>query len=137
MKLVIKNTTASEQTVGIGYGIVGLVGLILTRFDSFILRIMPRCTFHKLTGLPCPSCGATRAGIYLGHLQIARSFLENPIYFVLYVSLFFYALNSLVGALFYKNIELQTSKPWKKVILPVLLIAISLNWLYLIMRAVI
>jgi len=135
MKFVIHKTTASEQFVGIGYGVVGLVGLILTRFDHFILNIMPQCTFHKLTGLPCPSCGATRAGIYLGHFQIVRSFLENPIFFILYITLVFYALNSVVGALFHKNIQLQTSRPGKKATLHVVLIVILFNWAYLIIRS--
>lgn len=39
----------------------------------------PRCPFHVITGIPCPSCGATRAGLALlsGHPILA--FRLNPL----------------------------------------------------------
>jgi len=134
MKFVVKKTTASEQFVGLGYALVGFTGLVLAQFGDFVLKIMPQCTFHKITGLPCPSCGATRAGIYLAHLQIMRSLVENPIFFLLYTALLFYAINAVFGALFGKNVTLHINKKRRKAILYAFLTAVALNWAYLIIR---
>jgi hypothetical protein len=39
----------------------------------------PDCPFHVLTGLPCPSCGATRAGLAFLHGDLVRAFGWNPL----------------------------------------------------------
>lgn len=39
----------------------------------------PNCSFYRLTGYTCISCGATRAVFALLRLKLARSFLLNPI----------------------------------------------------------
>ncbi len=133
MKIIIKKTSPSEQFIGLAYALIGFTGFVLAHFEDFILDLMPRCMFRYLTGLPCPSCGATRSGIYLSHLQIWRSFLENPLYFFLYVALFIFAVNSIIGVLFHKNLGFKFHTPRRKVYI-FLLFAIFLNWAYLIIR---
>ena len=39
----------------------------------------PSCPFHKLTGLYCPGCGATRALHHLLHGRVAVAFDYNPL----------------------------------------------------------
>ncbi len=41
------------------------------------------CLFKNITGLPCPSCGATRALILLGKGEVVSSLLLNPIGLIL------------------------------------------------------
>jgi len=36
------------------------------------------CPFRRLTGLPCPGCGLTRAWVHLAHGQWQESFLAHP-----------------------------------------------------------
>jgi hypothetical protein len=36
------------------------------------------CPIKKVTGLPCPSCGSTRAVVALAEGDIKKSFFENP-----------------------------------------------------------
>ncbi len=45
-------------------------------FDSF-------CPFLILTGLPCPGCGLTRAGLYLLRGRIDRAAYSNPSIFLI------------------------------------------------------
>jgi hypothetical protein len=52
-------------------GAVGLLGL-----DH--LGLTP-CFFRLATGLPCPTCGSTRAFGRLFHLDVAGAFLMNPL----------------------------------------------------------
>ena len=41
-------------------------------------RLPSTCVFYHLTGLPCPSCGITRAVIALTHLDFHRSVAMHP-----------------------------------------------------------
>ena len=37
------------------------------------------CIFREVTGLPCPSCGSTRAVLALARLDVARAMRLSPI----------------------------------------------------------
>lgn len=37
------------------------------------------CLFHRVTGLPCPSCGTTRSMMYLANMQAGDAIRTNPI----------------------------------------------------------
>ena len=40
---------------------------------------LPRCTFRAVTGLPCLTCGATRAALSLLHGEMASAWRFNPL----------------------------------------------------------
>lgn len=48
------------------------------------------CLFKRITSVPCPLCGMTRAFVYAGHLKIVESFFHNPAGFVLFIYLVIY-----------------------------------------------
>ena len=39
---------------------------------------LPPCTFLKLTGIPCPSCGLTTSFAHAAHLHLLDSFIAQP-----------------------------------------------------------
>ena len=39
------------------------------------------CTFKRVTGLPCPTCGSTRAVLRAGEGEVGAAFLSNPVVF--------------------------------------------------------
>jgi hypothetical protein len=53
-------------------------------------RFWPGCTFHSMTGLHCPGCGATRCCHALVHGDIEQAFAWNPL-FVLLLPYFVFA----------------------------------------------
>ncbi|MCP4118949.1 MAG: DUF2752 domain-containing protein [Desulfobacteraceae bacterium] len=48
------------------------------------------CLFKRITSIPCPLCGMTRAFVYAGHLRIVESFFHNPAGFVLFLYMVIY-----------------------------------------------
>ncbi|MFH1230656.1 MAG: DUF2752 domain-containing protein [Planctomycetota bacterium] len=99
-----------------------------TVFNPFV------CTFKKITGLPCMTCGGTRSFFYLAHLKLYKSFLMNPIIFLSVMALLLYGLISLIRLITKNNNPLRVVIPiWLKRILVILLISSALiNWAYLI-----
>jgi hypothetical protein len=95
---------------------------------------VPRCTFRTITGVPCVTCGATRAAIALAEGELSAAFWLNPLVFVGMAAVALFDLYALV--------VLVTRAPRLRVALPArrarpILVAIScgallLNWIYLL-----
>lgn len=66
------------------WGTLALIGLLASRFFPFD-RIGLTCWLHRLTGIPCPSCGGTRAFVAMAHGHFVQGFLLNPLAAVAFV----------------------------------------------------
>jgi hypothetical protein len=66
----------------IAIGLLVSAGGMLYWFDPAEVHFLPLCTFHALTGLYCPGCGATRAVHHLLHGDLAGAFAMNPLMIV-------------------------------------------------------
>jgi hypothetical protein len=94
----------------------------------------PRCVFHELTGLPCLTCGATRAAMQFFHGNFRVALKWNPLAFAGLCAVSVFDL--------YAAIVLATHAPrWRIVYLTtfekrfarMLVVALSLlNWVYLL-----
>lgn len=93
----------------------------------------PTCTFRALTGLPCATCGATRASVAFLHGDFATAWQLNPLIVALLcaIALFdFYALAVLCAG----RRRLRFSLPKggaRKVVIGLAIIA-AINWVYLL-----
>ena len=69
-------------------GLTALFGISLALpppgADGRIAHLPSICPFHRLTGLPCPGCGLTRAFVCLSHGQFAQSLHWHPIGWLVY-----------------------------------------------------
>jgi uncharacterized protein DUF2752 len=96
----------------------------------------PHCTFHDLTGLPCLTCGATRAAVHFFHGNFLRALEWNPLAFAALcaVSVFdiYAALALVTRAPRLRIAQLKSSeKNWMRV---VVVAALILNWCYLLLH---
>ena len=106
-----------------------LVGLapLANRF-AFAL---PACPIKAVVGLPCLSCGTTRAGLALSRLDLVSAFSINPLAALTWVVLVGGGLTAGALALGGKSIKepdwnLSLPRRW-------LLVAVLLtNWVYLV-----
>lgn len=94
----------------------------------------PQCAFHSLTGLPCPTCGATRAAWQFLHGHFATSFFFNPLAFLTYLGLLVFDLYALaVLAARAPRIRFKLFSPLEKRLwLGLALGLVAGNWLYLL-----
>jgi len=58
--------------------------LPLPAANGRIAGIPDFCLFYRITGLPCPSCGLTRAFVCIGHGELQQSLHWHPIGWVVY-----------------------------------------------------
>jgi len=59
--------------------LLGLAAFTLLPVDRIMGGTGYRCPFHAVTGLPCPTCGGTRALVAMGSFDFARGFRLNPL----------------------------------------------------------
>lgn len=93
------------------------------------------CLFKNLTGMPCPSCGSTRATRLLFHGEAAESVRLNPFgiisNFVILISLVWMIRDILKGK---ESFLPFLKKPWKKEIMLALFFIVSANWIWNIVK---
>ncbi len=132
MRFTFYRRTEGQIEFGIIYGLIALLVLIAARLLP-LLDVAPSCVFKGLSGIPCPSCGATRSVVFLSHGRVADAFLMNPAVATVVLIVVLYFLYSLfVYVLGLPKIFLDlTGKEKDRVRLTVVLL-IAANWLYII-----
>lgn len=98
MRVFLKKREHGRIEFGIIYGGIALLALLAARFGP-LASLAPSCAFKGLLGVPCPTCGSTRAVVHLSHGEIASALAMNPVItlvIVFAVLFFFYGLIALL-----------------------------------------
>lgn len=118
------------------WGSILLLAALLATAWLFSGIATPRCLLHTATGIPCPTCGMTRATWQLLQGEIGRAFLLNPLMTAallgaaLYVC---YAAVVVIGRLPRLRLEALTKTEANLVRIAAIGL-LAANWLYLIGR---
>jgi hypothetical protein len=78
-KISASNSPAVFSGTMIGLALLGIAAVDFF-FNPSRHGFYPVCLFHKLTGLNCPGCGATRATRALLHGQFLRALHDNALF---------------------------------------------------------
>lgn len=132
MVIRMQKRALSDLVSGLIVVAIGIFVFCLCRFGQPILALAPPCLFRLWTGIPCPSCGATRTGIALSHLRVADAFVENPLFFALFIAFILWGMNTMLAVVVEKNLQLVLTVREKKLVQRLLISAIIINWAYLI-----
>jgi Protein of unknown function (DUF2752) len=94
----------------------------------------PGCWVRRLTGLPCPTCGATRCATSLAHGDLAGAWRHNPLIFVCYGGTLLVNLYAAAVLLFRLRRLRLANVPVKvkRALSAVVIIALTANWIYLL-----
>ena len=81
-------------------GIAFPVAVMFILFWGLYVKIPIPCIFNQITGLYCPTCGATRAVIYLMHGDITDALKSNALITISAIPLLFIFTVIWVGLIF-------------------------------------
>ncbi|MFQ5718700.1 MAG: DUF2752 domain-containing protein [Acidobacteriota bacterium] len=134
----IRRSDEKAHTPEILWGSVGttlvVMGMAAVWFAPQVLPAWPRCVVKATTGIPCPTCGGTRAAVALLHGHLLQALTWNPLVglglagLALYLP---YAWLTMAGVI--RPVRTGWTTPpmpvWLRWTLPALLAA---NWIYLL-----
>jgi hypothetical protein len=113
---------------------------LLAVLSFFAARFLPvletsyRCPFSAIFGIPCMTCGMTHAFVHLAHGQICDALQANPVGAVLAAGAWLFAIADLarlaIGAPFP-----QIGQRGLRAAVAIGFIALTVNWIYLIVRS--
>jgi hypothetical protein len=132
MRMILQKRTHGQIEFGIIYGGIALLAVCVGRFVP-VLTFAPSCVFKDLTGVPCPTCGATRSVVHLAQGELSASFGLNPLVplcFVIAVIAFFYSLITLIFGI--PRVGVILSDQEKNMARSGTVALVLANWCYLI-----
>ncbi len=113
--------------LGVAALAAGLVTLL--RLDRLPIGL---CLFKLLSGLPCPTCGSTRALGRLVRLDLWGALAMNPLFVLGGLGLVVWGAVELVVWSRGQSLELGASPRLARVLRVCVVAAVVLNWAYLI-----
>jgi hypothetical protein len=132
MRVFLKKRSPNRIEFGILYGFIALIALCAGRFLPN-LAFLPSCAFRGLTGMPCPTCGATRSVVHLAHGNIIASVAMNPLVAVFFFAAILYLLYSLITFAFsFPRLCITLIDTEKDALRAAAVVVIVVNWAYLI-----
>ncbi|HQR47294.1 MAG TPA: DUF2752 domain-containing protein [Thermoanaerobaculia bacterium] len=121
---------ARERQLGLFWGAAALGLLVLSPAARLVAPGLPPCFFHSVTGLPCPTCGGTRAALALLEGDVALALHLNPLVTAALALLVGGGLLAGLVALAGRGVKEPARLPgWTRAAVVLLLAA---NWLWLI-----
>ena len=92
---------------------------------DFILKLMPPCLFHRLTGFYCPGCGGTRAFIALMSGQFLKSLYYHPLVLYTAVCLTWYLLKRTTKAISGDKVDIPMPDSQVLIYLAVIIVGVN------------
>jgi len=114
----------------VALGAVWLVGVVCLAF--FTAEEGPKgCWVDYVTGYPCPTCGSSRAGFSLVKGDVASALAFNPLVtLALVAGVFVVGIRVVLG----RQLVLRLERRGWVVLSFLLLLAVALNWIYVLGR---
>jgi hypothetical protein len=132
VRLILKTRQKGEHEFGIIYGTIAIIALTAAHFLP-VEKLTPACPFRSLSGLSCPSCGASRALVLAAHGGIEQAFLMNPLLIVVLGAALIYFIIDLVAlVLDLPRAGVLLTPAERKMIRPAAWAVLLGNWIYLI-----
>lgn len=131
MKVHIEPRQSGERALG-AYALIPLallpVGAWLVDTGALNLGV---CSFKRYLGIPCMTCGATRATVHLFHGHLWDALKTQPFIVSVYLGMLVLGTVSLGAKLTRRSVRVEISDREDLVLKAVLIGFPVLNWIYL------
>ena len=133
MRLLTRKRENGELELGIIYGTIALIAVGAARLLP-LEKLAPSCLFRGLTGVSCPTCGATRSLVHLSQGDPAGALALNPLMTIaLVVTIAYFVVNCIGALLKLPRMVIELSPFEKNVMRIAALLLFLMNWTYLIL----
>ena len=124
---------ANDRALGLCWGAAAAASIALAPLANRAAELAPACLFRSMTGLPCPTCGSTRAVLALARLDLAGAVVLNPLAAAAAIVFVAGGLIAAIAALAGRPLrEPQRYPPAARI---ALLAAVAANWVWLLEAA--
>lgn len=96
---------------------------------------LPACPVRSIAGLPCPTCGATRATLALADLDLAAALAWNPLVALAWLGFTLGGIAALASVVLRRPLpalprRLSPAMRWS------VLVVVAANWIYLLRQGI-
>lgn len=113
-----------------GAGVVAGAAVLLLHLDRLPFVF---CAFKQLTGLPCPTCGGTRALGRLAALDLHGAFVMNPLAVALAGTVALWAASDLALLPRRQSLRLEVRPDLAMPVRVTVVLVALVNWVYLVL----
>jgi len=121
------------------WGLIGLAAMLTAGFiplDRVLSDAGYTCGFRRVTGYPCPTCGATRAWVLTAHGSVKDAFRISPVATAAFLCILVYVPYAL-GTVLLRTRRVRITgvnrRGWRKVLV-LLTGLLVINWAYMIVQ---
>jgi hypothetical protein len=129
------STMKSGRQLGLLWGGVAVTLIAASPLGPRLAATLPACHFKQWFGIPCPTCGTTRAALALARLDFVTAFVHYPLATVVWVLLIGGGLLAGMAALAGYGVP-EPPRRLSLVARSALVLILLANWAYLIATGV-
>jgi hypothetical protein len=118
--------------LGLIFGVIGAFAALLVGLLHLDRLPIALCYVKAFTGLPCPTCGSTRALGRLAELDAAGAFAMNPLTSLAALALVAWALGDLALLPRRRALGVEIAPRTATLLRVAVVVAVALNWAYLL-----
>jgi hypothetical protein len=114
-----------------------VVGIVWAALVVVFLLVKPAgteatlCLFRNATGLPCPTCGSTRAALAVADGRLLEAVVLNPL---MTIAIFVGVVWLTVRVGFARRIQLDLTRPARGLAWGAMALLLAANWVWVIAR---
>lgn len=127
----IKNTSPYSDP-GWALLLVGVSSWLTLGFLAPLLTLIPPCVFRSLTGLPCPSCGSTRAALALASGELLDALCLQPLFVVVCSVGAMFVVHALLATVTGNKLKIELAAAEWLALRGAMVVLVALNWSYLV-----
>ena len=129
---MIRLRAAAKPPLGAIFGAIGASAAVTVSLLGLDRLPLSLCAWKALLGIPCPTCGTTRALACLAHFDLAGAFAMNPLASAAAFLIAAWAASDVALLPFRRALVVDVGAVPANVLRALAATAVVVNWIYLV-----